>query len=234
MSDLSCCPECTRWVRVPGALDSRSIVRCPLCGKEFPLEEVLRSGPPTLEVVTRVEPVAAAPFGQDEEDSAASCGGPPGGLAAAGESAGVPQIDLGDAEAGLSIRLHDEPQGDRPGPDSAPAADPITAEGSTLGKLAGVVGGGMVGLAIGYLVLLWIGGPAKDFLQIGHRLPALLVPASFDDFDPLTIDDGPLVAPQPLPAPTRGLRWREFGPAGQQGPAENEARPPTGAAADGQ
>ncbi len=209
MSDLSCCPECARWVRVPGDLDSRSIVRCPLCGKEFPLDEVRRSGPPALEVVTRVEPPA-------------------------GESAGVPQIDLGDAEAGLSIRLDDEPQGDRPGPDSAPAVDPITAEGSTLGKLAGVVGGGMVGLAIGYLVLLWIGGPAKDFLQIGHRLPALLVPDSFDDFDPLTIDDGPLVAPRPLPAPTRGLRWREFGPAGLPSPAENEAGPRAGAAAEGQ
>jgi hypothetical protein len=50
---------------------------------------------------------------------------------------------------------------------------------SWMGRLIGVVGGAVVGLAMGYIALLWIGGPSRDFLQFGSRLPPFLVPADF-------------------------------------------------------
>jgi hypothetical protein len=50
---------------------------------------------------------------------------------------------------------------------------------SFLRQLLGIVGGGVVGLVAGYFILLWIGGPEKDFLELGERLPAWAVPNAF-------------------------------------------------------
>lgn len=50
---------------------------------------------------------------------------------------------------------------------------------SFLGQMIGVIGGGVIGLGLGYFLLLWIGGPKKDFLKVGHKLPAFMVPAEF-------------------------------------------------------
>lgn len=49
------------------------------------------------------------------------------------------------------------------------------------GQLLGMLGGGIVGLAIGYYVLLWLGGPRADFLNIRDSLPSWLVPHHHDD-----------------------------------------------------
>jgi hypothetical protein len=40
------------------------------------------------------------------------------------------------------------------------------AKTSPLRKLVGIIGGGVLGLAIGYYLLNWIGGPRFDFLQV--------------------------------------------------------------------
>jgi hypothetical protein len=45
-----------------------------------------------------------------------------------------------------------------------------------LGQLVGMVLGGAVGLAIGYWVLVWIGGPEKDFLHLRGKVPRWLMP----------------------------------------------------------
>src|SRR5690349_7920121 len=39
------------------------------------------------------------------------------------------------------------------------------------GQLIGIVGGGVIGLTIGYCILLRIRGPEADFLEIADRLP---------------------------------------------------------------
>jgi hypothetical protein len=59
-------------------------------------------------------------------------------------------------------------------------------------QLVGVIGGGIVGLAIGYIILLWIGGPERDFLELGPRLPRWAVPAGFHaaaDLEPQQADE---------------------------------------------
>jgi len=53
--------------------------------------------------------------------------------------------------------------------------------GSPVRQIVGVFGGGVIGLSLGYFILLWIGGPKKDFLKLGSKLPALLVPAAFHE-----------------------------------------------------
>ncbi|HVX13506.1 MAG TPA: hypothetical protein VHC22_20140 [Pirellulales bacterium] len=45
-----------------------------------------------------------------------------------------------------------------------------------LGQLVGMALGGIAGLAIGYYVLMWVGGPRADFLELRGKLPRWLVP----------------------------------------------------------
>jgi hypothetical protein len=49
---------------------------------------------------------------------------------------------------------------------------------AVLAQFLGIAVGGVIGLAIGYMILLWIKGPSSDFLQIGKSLPSWMVPAS--------------------------------------------------------
>jgi hypothetical protein len=48
---------------------------------------------------------------------------------------------------------------------------------STIRILVASVIGGVVGLALGYYVLLWIAGPSGDFLRVAQHLPAAILPA---------------------------------------------------------
>lgn len=61
-----------------------------------------------------------------------------------------------------------------------PSARRLSAQPGRAGLLAnlvGIVGGGIVGLALGYIILVWLRGPQGDFLQLRHKLPWLF-PAS--------------------------------------------------------
>lgn len=46
-----------------------------------------------------------------------------------------------------------------------------------LGHLIGVVLGGVVGIGLGYLVLLWMAGRQGDFLHIWDQMPRMLLPS---------------------------------------------------------
>lgn len=56
-------------------------------------------------------------------------------------------------------------------------------EPSVIGNLIGVVGGGVVGLGLGYMILLWIGGPEKDFFGYSKNIPRWMLPSSFAEKD---------------------------------------------------
>jgi hypothetical protein len=47
-----------------------------------------------------------------------------------------------------------------------------------LAQFLGIAIGGVIGLSIGYMILLWIKGPSTDFLKVGKSLPSWMVPAS--------------------------------------------------------
>ena len=54
MSSIAHCPRCDERVRIP-QVDGPAEVRCPWCGAEFQLDEITRSLPPLLEVISVVE-----------------------------------------------------------------------------------------------------------------------------------------------------------------------------------
>ena len=59
MSAISLCPKCQKPVSLPAGLDSPALVRCPLCGAEYPLGEAL---PPELIPVAAVSDQASTPL----------------------------------------------------------------------------------------------------------------------------------------------------------------------------
>ena len=68
MSTITSCPKCTQHVTLPHGAESSDMVRCPLCGAEYTLEEALAKAPPTLVVISSLAVVA--PEHQAENESA--------------------------------------------------------------------------------------------------------------------------------------------------------------------
>lgn len=50
---------------------------------------------------------------------------------------------------------------------------------SLVRTMVGIVLSGVVGLGLGYVLLLWLLGPSGDFLQVAHYLPSVVLPESF-------------------------------------------------------
>ncbi len=48
MPTISTCPRCSQMVSIPGGLDAATLVRCPLCGGEYPLGAAMDMVPPKL------------------------------------------------------------------------------------------------------------------------------------------------------------------------------------------
>ncbi|MGW8258438.1 MAG: hypothetical protein ACWGMZ_13210 [Thermoguttaceae bacterium] len=48
MPAISACPRCQKMVTIPQGLDSTDLVRCPLCGEEYPLQQAMELIPPEL------------------------------------------------------------------------------------------------------------------------------------------------------------------------------------------
>jgi hypothetical protein len=87
-------------------------------------------------------------------------------------------------------------------------------EPSALGNLIGVLLAAPVGLGLGYFVLLWIGGPEKDFLGYGSKLPSWMVPASFSKPRPASGLAAAANRPQPASKPAANTAANSS--AGQQ------------------
>jgi hypothetical protein len=92
---------------------------------------------------------------------------------------------------------------------------------SALRALVGTVLAGVIGLPLGYLVLLWLRGSAGDFLQMAQYFPDAVLPASLRADSPTVSSERMSVARQTTepraPAPLAGVK-------------EDEALPlPTGA-----
>lgn len=54
---------------------------------------------------------------------------------------------------------------------------------------------GLVGVSLGYLGLLWVGGPSSDLLGASRGMPSFMLPASFDQNDPAA----PAIQPRSTP-----------------------------------
>lgn len=148
---ISICPKCKEPVSIPAGVDASSLVRCPICSKEYLLAEPLRCVPPELIVV-------GAPMG----DSATS---PSAAPPAAGDET-TPDVE---ADANLASELGIARQS------SGMAMAPPWRERkqkSAVQTLVEVVLGGVAGCLVAYYGLAFWFGP--QFHRIG--LPRLPLP----------------------------------------------------------
>jgi hypothetical protein len=186
------CPKCQEPVTIPEGVAAEAAVRCPLCQDEYPLSEALAGLPPALvPVATSTDeapaeaagdavegaPMAAENVTEAEEDQAvdwdavlgiAPKGGQPSeadrnrDAAKESEDAGKSGTD----EGGTPAAEDEAAAKNRP---AAPA--PARRRGRSrrqnpLRELIGAIFGGFLGLAIGYYLLNWIGGPRFDFVHV--------------------------------------------------------------------
>lgn len=150
------CPRCRDEVTVPAKASGRALVRCPLCLEEYLLAEALANAPPALVIIGgEIPQTEVALVAEDEEYQ----------LSAATFTPAVPApMTVGQA--------------------ARPAVRPIVRlrkrEKSGFALAVAYVGGGVLGLALGMLVLWWI--IRRDPLQAGPPVAEYapwIVPAQF-------------------------------------------------------
>lgn len=189
MPSISSCPECHRDLTIPDVADPQQLLGCPLCDARFTADRILAesvSFPPTAIIIddrvsagTVAEPQPEPEHFDDE-------------LAPAGE----PTTEKGDiaeaaiADDDLAAVASNKPDADIEQPASdfdsfgqqaatmrvAPKARRKTSMLGVVGQLLGMALGGVAGLAIGYYVLIWLGGPRADFLHVLPKVPHWLRP----------------------------------------------------------
>ncbi len=201
MSSIANCPRCNQQVALPASANLDALVQCPVCNEEFPLgrvvdqslpQAILVDPPSVLEVgpadsSSAPPPISAAPTRELEAGAADSTASfkvdrvellpeqpaaesTPESLDANGTLFNQPAFET-NAPPALSPDLND-----------MPTMAPLTRrrKSNPLRHLIGIVGGGVLGLAAGYLIVLWVRGPSGDFLKVGGQLPPWMVPASFN------------------------------------------------------
>ncbi len=175
MPTISTCPRCSQMVTIPERLDRAALVRCPLCGAQYPLNEALELVPPELIPVTVAE--IAQPTGASEQSASnlPPSRGPvfPVEFSAlaldtdtsehdftAADTASATESHL-DAEALAAItNRQDKPPGEFSGQaESSLQRRRIQRKPKNAVRIfIEIVLGGLVGLSIAYVALAWILG----------------------------------------------------------------------------
>lgn len=189
MVHVANCPECEREVAVASEppSDEGLLVRCPHCNEQFAHSKLQVRGVPEL--------ILLSPATMPGSDDA---GGSPGGHVQAGEPGATTPADQAEGASGQAPSPIDMPvitSTVRQEYDGQISTEPRAARSnggpSFLRQIVGIIGGGLLGLAIGYFILLWIGGPEKDFLELGRRLPRWAVPGAFHPDDDPPVEEAP-------------------------------------------
>jgi hypothetical protein len=107
------------------------------------------------------------------EDAAADAAAIAAALVVPAASADVAPAVTGLEQAAAAWPTLDTSRRPAPAP-GAPARRPRRVPTNPVRELVKIVAGGVAGLAIGYAILLWMGGPKNDFLALWPRLPAWL------------------------------------------------------------
>jgi hypothetical protein len=197
MPSISSCPACHRDLTIPELAEHRQPLRCPLCDAQFDAEQVLAdsvSFPPLAIVLGSDNPPNLSPKSSLDDDlespnheplpreAAVQLPTEPAldhlaedipDRAAEAEAEGIPdQHAEADPPADEYESFGQQAAGMRVAPPVRRKSSPL----AVLGQLAGMAIGGILGLAIGYYVLVWIGGPRADFLELRRKVPRWFVP----------------------------------------------------------
>lgn len=152
MAKISNCPKCDQKVTIPGAVEPSALVRCPLCGGEFPLADTAASAedaPPELVPVSPAQQVPTVRLWEQVLEA--------------------PQIDVGGsgsagAERGefRSVKTDDSRSADAAGG----GIGRRKKHKSLVREIVEYVLGGVAGLLLAYYALNLFGGPRFDFAKI--------------------------------------------------------------------
>jgi hypothetical protein len=184
------CPRCRDEVTVPAKASGRALVRCPLCLEEYLLAEALANAPPLLVIIggeveqTAIDSTAAS----GGEYQLAVSGFAPGSLASSAVTATPAML---------------------PRPSVKAMPRPRRKEKSPLVLLVNYVVGGVMGLALGVLVLWWIF--RQDPLELGPRVARYvprIVPQQFRSKTLLDSSPGPSANSAPDTVRGRGPKNR--------------------------
>ncbi len=188
MPTISTCPRCSQMVAVPPDLDAATLVRCPLCGAEYPLGAAMDLIPPELTPVETghqemppetVPPKMALPRTATEETNivpppiipsflmqhATAEEGEEGSHSSFAADASEETAETSDSpldeEVYNLIAKHTQKTGEK-SPNSAESQSaanrPQRKTKSELRIFLEIIFGGILGLAITYIALAWIMG----------------------------------------------------------------------------
>ncbi|RCS40472.1 hypothetical protein DTL42_24155 [Bremerella cremea] len=155
---LSSCPRCHDSIRIPASAQSHSIVRCPRCCEEFPLNEILDQLPPEAEIVS-------GPGSQEHTVMPTSLADATE-YVLAGEETKPAVPDFRFKETG-SLRPDMPPMAKIDS--SRPSRKPKRPEPNLGLEFVKVVVGGIVGLGLAVMAIIWT--MHRDPLGIAHKLP---------------------------------------------------------------
>lgn len=153
---LSSCPRCHDSIRIPAMAKEMSVIRCPRCSEEFPLSEILSSLPPEAEIVSGPgsEVTIAVPTGLADTTEYNLTGEP-----------SEPKTDFQIKDSGPLSSSPPMAKIDS----SRPSRKPKKAEPNVFLEFAKIIVGGVAGLAIAVMMIMWFGH--QDVFKIVPHLP---------------------------------------------------------------
>ncbi|UUO05922.1 hypothetical protein M4951_21460 [Blastopirellula sp. J2-11] len=168
------CPHCTDPIRIPGAADASSRVRCPWCEETYLLADVFEHLPPLVEVLegpgSQAEIIASDGEGEYQLAGAA-----------------VPDFNFKESEGTGSSSP--APLAKIEGRSAASGRRPSKSTSNPAWEAFKVVGGGLFGIVIAMFAVMWISGDDKF-----HLIPFLPSFAYFAVPEELWTDDMRTVA----------------------------------------
>lgn len=156
---LSSCPRCHDSIRIPATAQVKSVVRCPRCREEFPMHEIMDQLPPEAEIVSGPGAIGHTVMPTNLADATE--------YVLAGEEAREADPDFRFKETG-SLKSDVQPMAKIDS--SRPPRRPKRPEPNMAAELVKVVVGGLVGLTLAYLIVLWV--LKQDPLQLADKFPA--------------------------------------------------------------
>ncbi len=223
MVQLAACPACRQWVALRGAWSDDEPLRCPHCQAEYTAGQARKHAVPELIPLNPAAAAAAelpdpAPGEAAGETTWPELGPSTAPASASGATSAWPKLDSKASQTSLpkiGLRPRRKP------------ANPVA-------ELVKIVAGGAAGLAVGYVILLWMGGPKNDFLEILPKLPEWLRPPAarqgFIEREPAESPSAVTVPPADAQSPPREVDLSSADPEPPPQPSSPSGNTPLGLA----